>query len=90
MSKWVKKLQDKGEAEAIIQERLERRRMMNRLWAQNNKDKKAANKKAYLQRKKKNILLVTAEGAKTLSSYRPNWKEAPVYNCPELTYRGKV
>jgi hypothetical protein len=90
MSKWVKKLQDKGEAEAIIQERIERRRMMNRLWAQNNKDKKAANKKAYLQRKKKNILLVTAEGAKTLSSYRPNWKEAPVYNCPELTYRGKT
>ena len=64
--------------------------MLNRIWAQNNKEKKAANKKAYLQRKKKNILLVTAEGAKTLSSYRPNWKEAPVYNCPELTYRGKV
>ena len=23
-------------------------------------------------------------------TYRPNWKEAPVYECPELTYRGKV
>ena len=89
MSKWVKKL-SAAEADAILQERLERRRMLNRLWAQNNKEKKAANKKAYLQRKKKNILLVTAEGAKTLSSYRPNWKEAPVYNCPELTYRGKT
>jgi len=89
MSKWVKKL-SAAEADAILQERLERKRMLNRIWAQNNKEKKAANKKAYLQRKKKNILLVTAEGAKTLSSYRPNWKEAPVYNCPELTYRGKV
>jgi hypothetical protein len=89
MSKWVKKL-SVAEADAILQERLERKRMLNRIWAQNNKEKKAANKKAYLQRKKKNILLVTAEGAKTLSSYRPNWKEAPVYNCPELTYRGKV
>lgn len=89
MSKWVKKL-SAAEADAILQERLERKRMLNRLWAQNNKEKKAANKKAYLQRKKKNILLVTAEGAKTLSSYRPNWKEAPVYSCPELTYRGKT
>jgi hypothetical protein len=89
MSKWVKKLSIE-EADAILKERLERKRMLNRVWAQNNKEKKAANKKAYLQRKKKNILLVTAGGAKTLSSYRPNWKEAPVYNCPELTYRGKT
>jgi hypothetical protein len=92
MSKWVKKLQDKGEAEAIIQERLERRRMMNRLWAQNNKHKKAANKKAYKARKRLEATakLSNPTGTVIKSTYRPNWKEAPVYSCPELTYRGKT
>lgn len=92
MSKWVKKLQDKGEAEAIIQARIEHRRMMNRLWAQNNKDKKAANKKAYRERKRLEATakLSNPTGTVIKSTYRPNWKEAPVYNCPELTYRGKT
>jgi hypothetical protein len=76
-------------APEVIAQRAEQRRLRDREWALKNKDKKAMHKRTY-RSKKNNILLVTAEGSKTLSSYRPNWKEAPVYYCPELTYRGKT
>ncbi len=88
--KWMQRMMDIGVAPEVIEERANRRRMKEREWAQRNKDIKAAHKRAYRAKKNNNILLVTAEGSKTLSSYRPNWKEAPVYSCPELTYRGKV
>lgn len=90
MSKWVKKLSIE-EADAILKERVERKRMLNRIWAQNNKDKLAANKKTYKERKrlKSTAKLSNPTGTVIKSVYHPNWKEAPVYNCPELTYRGK-
>jgi hypothetical protein len=91
MSKWIKKLSIE-EADAILKQRLEHKRMLNRIWAQNNKEKKKANKKAYKLRKKLEATakLSNPTGTVIKSTYRPNWKEAPVYNCPELTYRGKT
>jgi hypothetical protein len=84
---------DRGVAPEIVHARLEHRRAMDREWALKNKEKKAANKKAYIQRKKQGLTkpfkLVSNENA-IKCTYRPNWKEAPVYDCPELTYRGKV
>ena len=89
--KWMQRMIDMGVPPDVIAQRAETRRAKDRQWALLNKEKKAAHKRAYRAKKKqKSILLVTPEGSKTLSSYRPNWKEAPVYSCPELTYRGKV
>ena len=90
--KWMQRMIDMGVHPDVIAQRVETRRAKDRQWALINKEKKAAHKRAYRAKKKlqKSVLLVTAEGAKTLSSYRPNWKEAPVYTCPELTYRGKA
>ena len=45
-------------------------------------------KRAY--RAKKNTAQTAEAGVVIKYTYRPNWKEAPVYYCPELTYRGKV
>ena len=87
--KWMQRMIDLKVSPEVIAQRAEQRRLRDREWALKNKDKKAMHKRTY-RSKKNNILLVTAEGSKTLSSYRPNWKEAPVYYCPELTYRGKT
>lgn len=88
MSKWVKNVENQDEADAIIEARKERNRLKQRAWAKANRDKANAYKRAY-KAKKKEPLLVTA-GVVIKYTYRPNWKEAPVYYCPELTYRGKA
>jgi hypothetical protein len=54
-----------------------------------NKDKKAMHKRTY-RSKKKTVQTASEAGTVIKDTYRPNWKEAPVYYCPELTYRGKV
>ena len=91
--RWAEKMLDRGVAPEIVQARIEHRRAMDREWALKNKEKKAANKRAYIQRKKqgfvKSFKLVSNDSV-IKSAYRPNWKEAPVYYCPELTYRGKI
>jgi hypothetical protein len=46
-------------------------------------------KRAYDAKKKVKAVEATT-GVVIKYTYRPNWKEAPVYYCPELTYRGKV
>lgn len=88
LPKWAQKMKDNGVSLKLIKYRMEQRRAKDREWALKNKDKKAMHKRAY-RAKKKEPLLVTA-GVVIKYTYRPNWKEAPVYYCPELTYRGKV
>ena len=84
--KWMQRMIDIGVPSAVIEERAERRRIKEREWAQRNRDIKAAHKRAY--RAKKNNVQATEAGVVIKYTYRPNWKEAPVYYCPELTYRG--
>lgn len=86
MSKWIKNIKNQAEADAIIEARKERIRQKQSAWVKANRDKANAYKRAY-KAKKKEPLLVTA-GVVIKYTYRPNWKEAPVYYCPELTYRG--
>lgn len=86
LPKWAQKMKDNGVSLKLIKYRMEQRRAKDREWALKNKDKKAMHKRAY-RAKKKEPLLVTA-GVVIKYTYRPNWKEAPVYECPELTYRG--
>lgn len=88
LPKWAQKMKDNGVSLKLIKYRMEQRRAKDREWALKNKDKKAMHKRAYKARKKE-PLLVTA-GVVIKCTYRLNWKEAPVYYCPELTYRGKV
>jgi hypothetical protein len=85
--KWMQRMIDLGVSPEVIAQRAEVRRAKDREWALKNKDKKAMHKRAYRAKKKQEPLLVTA-GVVIKYTYRPNWKEAPVYYCPELTYRG--
>jgi hypothetical protein len=92
--KWIQKMIDRGVSPEVIEERIERRKIKDREWAELNKEKKAAHKRAYAARKK--LKMNTANPFKLVSNdsvikctYRANWKEAPVYYCPELTYRGR-
>lgn len=87
--KWMQRMIDMGVHPDVIAKRAEQRRLRDREWALKNKDKKAMHKRAY--RAKKNTAQTTeAAGVAIKCTYRPNWKEAPVYYCPELTYRGKT
>jgi dUTPase len=74
-------------APEVIAQRAEQRRLRDREWALKNKDKKAMHKRAY--RAKKKGVETSKVGTVIKSAYRPNWKEAPVYECTELNYRGK-
>jgi hypothetical protein len=85
--KWMQRMIDMGVHPDVIAQRAETRRAKDRQWALINKDKKAAHKRAYRAKKKTKA---TEVGVVIKSTYRPNWKEAPMYYCPELTYRGKV
>jgi Zn-dependent peptidase ImmA (M78 family) len=89
LPKWAQEMKDRGVSLKLIKYRMEQRKAKDREWALKNKDKKAMHKRAYKARKRGEPLLVTA-GVAIKYTYRPNWKEAPVYYCPELTYRGKV
>lgn len=84
--KWMQRMIDIGVHPDVIAQRVEQRRLRDREWCLKNKDKKAMHKRAY-RAKKKEPLLVTAGDRLIKCTYRPNWKEAPVYECPELTYR---
>ena len=86
--KWMQRMIDMGVHPDVIAQRAELRRLRDREWCQKNKDKKAMHKKAY--RAKQKVDAIEATGSVIKFTYRPNWKEAPVYECPELTYRGKV
>ena len=86
--RWAEKMLERGVAPEIVQTRIEHRRAMDREWCRKNKDKKAMHKRAY-RAKKKEVVSIAAAGDRLIKcTYRPNWKEAPVYDCPELTYRG--
>ena len=84
--KWMQRMIDMGVHPDIIAQRAEQRRIRDREWAVKNKEAKAAHKRAYKAKKKAKAY----QGMTIKSMYRPNWKEAPVYYCPELTYRGKA
>ena len=83
--KWMQRMIDLGVPPEVIAHRAEVRRAKDREWALKNKDKKAMHKRTY--RAKKNTVAQEV-GVVIKYTYRPNWKEAPVYGCPELTYRG--
>ena len=85
--KWMQRMIDLKVHPDVIAQRAEQRRLRDREWCQKNKDKKAMHKRAYRAKKKVDA---TEAGVVIKYTYRPNWKEAPVYECPELTYRGKV
>jgi type II secretory ATPase GspE/PulE/Tfp pilus assembly ATPase PilB-like protein len=84
--KWMQRMIDMGVHPDVIAQRAEQRRLRDREWAVKNKEAKAAHKRAYKAKKKAKAY----QGMTIRSMYRPNWKEAPVYYCPELTYRGKA
>ena len=85
--KWMQRMIDLGVSPEVIAQRAEVRRAKDREWALKNKDKKAMHKRAY-RAKKNSVHTTEAAGVVIKYTYRPNWKEAPVYYCPELTYRG--
>ena len=85
--KWMQRMIDLKVHPDVIAQRAEQRRLRDREWCQKNKEKKAMHKRAYRAKKKVDT---TEAGVVIKYTYRPNWKEAPVYECPELTYRGKV
>lgn len=85
--KWMQRMIDLKVHPDVIAQRAEQRKLRDREWCQKNKDKKAMHKRAYRAKKKVDAIEV---GTVIKYTYRPNWKEAPVYECPELTYRGKV
>jgi hypothetical protein len=86
--KWMQRMIDLKVAPEVIAQRAEQRRLRDREWALKNKDKKAMHKRAYRAKKKEGVETVKV-GTVIKSTYRPNWKEAPVYECTELNYRGK-
>ena len=86
--KWMQRMIDLKVHPDVIAQRAEQRRLRDREWCQKNKEKKAMHKRAY--RAKKKVDATEATGVVIKYTYRPNWKEATVYECPELTYRGKV
>ena len=87
MSKWVKNIKNKAEADAIIEARKEKIRQQQSAWAKANRDKANAYKRATKERKRSVTMLTTA-GTIVKSRYHTDWKNS-VYHCPELTYRGK-
>ena len=64
--------------------RLERKRLMEREWAKANRDKVNAYKKAAKAKKAAEM-----EANKVKSAYHADW-HGTVYQCPELTYRGRA
>ena len=91
MSKWVDRMIARGVSPEVIEQRVAQRKLNTRAWAEKNKDRKSAHKRAYKARlKKANTHEGGYEGVIIKSAYHPNWKEVPVYHCPELTYRGKI
>ena len=89
MSKWVEAMIAKGVSTEVIEQRVAQRKLNTRAWAEKNKERKYAHKRAYRARLKKADTQSGYEGVIIKSAYHPNWKEVPVYHCPELTYRGK-
>jgi len=90
MSKWVDRMIAKGVSPEVIAQRVAQRKLNTRAWAEKNKERKYAHKRAYRARlKKADTHEGGYEGVIIKSAYHPNWKEVPVYHCPELTYRGK-
>ena len=90
MSKWVDRMIARGVSPEVIAQRIAQRKLNTREWAEKNKERKYAHKRAYKARlKKANTHEGGYEGVIIKSAYHPNWKEVPVYHCPELTYRGK-
>lgn len=90
MSKWVDRMIAKGVSPEVIEQRVAQRKLNTRAWAENNKERKKAHKQTYRARlKKADTHGGGYEGVIIKSAYHPNWKEVPVYHCPELTYRGK-
>jgi pantothenate kinase len=90
MSKWVDRMIARGVSPEVIEQRIAQRKLNTREWAEKNKERKYAHKRAYKARlKKANTQQGGYEGVIIKSAYHPNWKEVPVYHCPELTYRGK-
>ena len=87
--KWMQRMIDLKVPPEVIAQRAEQRRLRDREWALKNKDKKAMHKRTY-RSKKKTVNTASEAGVVIKYTYRPNWKEAPVYYCPELTYRGKT
>jgi hypothetical protein len=89
MSKWVDRMIARGVSPEVIEQRVAQRKLNTRAWAEKNKDRKAAHKRAYKARLKKADSKGGYQGVIIKSAYHANWKEVPVYHCPELTYRGK-
>ena len=87
MSKWVKNIKNKAEADAIIEARKEKIRQQQSAWAKANRDKANAYKRATKERKR-SVTMLTISGTIVKSRYHTDWKNS-VYHCPELTYRGK-
>jgi hypothetical protein len=79
-------MKDNGVSLKLIKYRMEQRKAKDREWCLKNKDKKAMHKRTYMA-KKNSTQATEAAGVVIKYTYRPNWKEAPVYYCPELTYR---
>jgi sRNA-binding protein len=101
-AKWIQRMMARGVSPDIIQQKIEHRRAKDTEWAQKNREKKTAHKRAYQARvrlkkqmKEQGINTLTVSSVvydsamKIKCTYRPNWKEAPVYECTELNYRGK-
>lgn len=89
MSKWIKKIENQEEADAIIAARKEEKRLKNLAWCKANRDKVNTYKRKTREKARLNKTVnLSSAGYSVKSTYRPNWKEAPVYDCPELTYRG--
>jgi len=87
VSKWVKNINNEEEVKAILEARKEQVRIKQREWCRANRDKVNAYKRA--KRGHVRVVMSTkVEGAVTLSRYRGDWKTT-MYDCPELTYRGK-
>ena len=89
MSKWVDRMIAKGVSPEVIEQRVARRKLNTQEWAEKNKDRKYAHKRAYRARLKEADTKPTYQETMIKCTYRANWKIAPVYECPELTYRGK-
>ena len=91
MSKWIKKIENQDEADALAEARKEDKRLKNLAWCKANRDKMNAYKRKTRERARlKKTVNPASTGYVVKSTYRPNWKESPVYDCPELTYRGKA
>lgn len=88
MSTWVKNIKNQDEADAIIEARKAKIRQQQNAWAKANRDRANAYKKATKERKRSVVVMTTSNKTVVKSRYRADFR-ASVYNCPELTYRGK-